>query len=510
MAYLLGFDVGSTSIKASLLDAEKGACVASATSPPNTEMEIMAHEPGWAEQHPDTWWQHCVAAMAEIRLNSGVDLKDVVAIGLSYQMHGLVLVDGRNEPLRPAIIWCDSRAVSIGNKAFAAIGKTKCLKNLLNSPGNFTASKLKWVKDNEPAVFRKAKKFMLPGDDIALKLTGKITTTASGLSEAILWNFQKDACADFVLSHYGIPQDIVPEIVPTFGVQGTLRREAAEELGLKAGIPIAYRAGDQPNNALSLNVLHPGEIAATAGTSAVVYGVSQKPGYDALSRVNTFIHVNHTPKNPRYGTLLCVNGAGILYSWLKHAMTSAGESPLSYGEMDALAQSVPMGSDGLCVFPYGNGAERTLLNENIGAAVFGLEFNTHSPAHLFRAAQEGIVFALNYGLEIMKGMGIKISTVRAGQANMFLSPVFCQTFATLSGARLELFNTDGSQGAARGAGIGAGVYADFKHAFAPLSAVRIVEAEPKQALACKKAYARWKELLLKILKMRSISSVLPT
>jgi len=490
--YLLGYDVGSSSIKATLLSIDSGSSVAAANSP-ERELEIQAPRPGWAEQDPEVWWRHLQTATDQLA-SAGAELGDVEAIGISYQMHGLVCVDRNGRLLRPAIIWCDSRAVEIGERAFADLGAKRCLESLLNSPGNFTASKLAWVREKEPKIFEKIDRVLLPGDYIAYRLTGSFNTTPSGLSEGILWDFSKEQMATFLLEHYGIPQSMIPATVANFALQGEVTREAADRLGLKAGIPVSYRGGDQPNNALSLNVLHPGEVAATAGTSGVVYGVGDRGVYDSASRVNTFVHVNHAPAAPRYGTLLCVNGTGILNSWLKHNLIagqgSGAAARITYEDINDLAASAPVGAEGLLVLPYGNGAERTLGNRNPGASIRHLDLNRHTRAHLLRAAQEGIVFALKYGLEIMEGMDLRIELVRAGAANMFLSPLFAEAFATVSGAAVELYHTDGSQGAARGAGIGAGFY-DMKSAFAGLERVRVLEPSPKITGAYREAYQSW-------------------
>lgn len=495
MALLMGYDVGSSSVKATLMDAETGKVLASATSP-DKELEIIAKQIGWAEQHPDTWWEHLVKATksisAQVHKSASCDMSDVAAIGISYQMHGLVCVDKSKKVLRPSIIWCDSRAVAIGEQAAKDIGPDKCLKKLFNLPGNFTASKLKWVKENEPSLYAKIHKIMLPGDYIAMKMTGEIKTTPSGLSEGIMWDFKADELAEFVLDNYGISTDLVADRVGTFSVQGELTKAAADELGLAAGTKISYRAGDQPNNALSLNVLQPGEIAVTAGTSGVVYGVGDKKNYDRKSRVNVFVHVNHSKSEPRYGVLLCLNGTGILNSWLKRNFVGDG---LDYPEMNKLAAQAPVGSDGLVILPYGNGAERTLENKNIGASVHGWSFNVHKKAHFLRAAQEGIVFALNYGLGIMRDMGIELKTVKAGNANMFLSPLFAEAFATVTGASVELYNTDGSQGAARGAGIGAGIFKGPQDAFLGLEPVKTINPNPNLASAYQDAYKQWEGVL---------------
>lgn len=500
MALLLGYDVGSSSIKAALMEAETGAVLATATSP-KKELEIIAQNPGWAEQYPELWWDNVKSATQQIKARAEFDACDVQAIGISYQMHGLVVVDKNQKVLRPVIIWCDSRAVEIGRRAAGDIGQKKCLERMLNLPGNFTASKLKWVMENEPDIYSKIDKIMLPGDYIAMKMTGEIKTTPSGLSEGIMWDFRQRGLAELVLDYYGIAGKLIPEVVPTFSVQGELTRGAADELGLKAGTVVSYRAGDQPNNALSLNVLNPGEIAATAGTSGVVYGISDKPNYDAESRVNTFVHVNHAPDVPRYGVLLCLNGAGILNSWMRHNLcdprrfASQNEAAGGYDQMNELAGQVPIGCDGLAILPYGNGAERTLENKDIGASVHNWSFNIHNKAHFLRAAQEGIVFALNYGLGIMRQVGVEVRTVRAGNANMFLSPLFSEAFATVTGAIVELYNTDGSQGAARGAGIGAGVYKDTDDAFVGLRPIGSIEPDEKLAPAYRQAYKRWENIL---------------
>jgi len=490
MALLLGYDVGSSSIKATLMEAETGEVLATATSP-EKELEIIAERAGWAEQHPEVWWENVKSATRQIKADAEFEACDVEAIGISYQMHGLVAVDKSHEVLRPSIIWCDSRAVEIGNKAIEVIGEKKCLERLLNSPGNFTASKLKWVMENEPEIYSEIYKMMLPGDYIAMKMTGDIKTTPSGLSEGIMWDFEQQGLADLVLDYYGISEELVADVVPTFSIQGEVTKRAAGELGLAAGTKVCYRAGDQPNNALSLNVLNPGEIAATAGTSGVVYGISDKPDYDGKSRVNTFVHVNHAPDTPRYGVLLCINGTGILNSWLKH--NAAGG--IDYERMNELAGQVSVGCEGLVILPYGNGAERTLENRDLGAVVRGLNFNVHNRPHLLRAAQEGIVFALNYGLGIMHNVGVEVRTVRAGNANMFLSPLFAEAFATVTKSVVELYNTDGSQGAARGAGIGAGIYKEMQDAFVGLEPIKTIEPNDKLAPAYAEAYEKWEGIL---------------
>ena len=488
--YLLGFDVGSSSVKASLVDVESGE-IASSAFYPEKEAPIMAVKAGWAEQDPQMWWENAKLSLKKVMNETGAKGEDILAIGISYQMHGLVCVDKAHKVLRPSIIWCDSRAVPYGERAFRDLGAELCLGHLLNSPGNFTAAKLAWVKENEPALFDRIDKIMLPGDYIAMKLSGEVKTTISGLSEGMLWDFKTKKPAKFLLDYFGFDENMLADIVPTFAIQSVVSKEAAAELGLKEGTPISYRAGDQPNNAVSLNVFNPGEIASTAGTSGVVYGVLGDVNYDTKSRVNTFAHANYTTELDRLGVLLCINGTGILNAWVHRNITPN----MGYVEMNDMAAGVPIGSEGVKIIPFGNGAERVLENREVGCSVHGLNFNNHNQAHLVRAAQEGIVFSFCYGMEIMQNMGMELNKIHAGRANMFLSPLFRDTLAGVSGATIELYETDGSVGAAKGAGIGAGIYKDNNEAFATLKKLAVIEPDEKKRDEYLNAYAEWKAIL---------------
>lgn len=491
--YSLGIDIGSSSVKVSLLDIQSGKCVAAATNP-KTEAPITALRKGWAEQSPDMWWIQILNGIAEITA-AGYSMYEVGCIGITYQMHGLVAVGADGKPVRDSIIWCDSRAVELGREAFEAIGPDKCLDRLLGSPGNFTASKLAWVKRNEPDVFARIKYFMLPGDYIAYKLSGKIATTETGLSEQTLWDFKEGNRADFVADYYGFSPNLIPSIVPSIGVQALTNADTQALLGIPEGTPISYRAGDQPNNAFSLNVLRPGEIAATGGTSGVVYGVTDIPKADPYSRVNTFLHVNHTAEAPRLGVLLCINGTGILNSWIHRNVCPE----LSYPQMNELAATAPAGSDGLTILPFGNGAERVLEGRSTGAALGGVDLVRHSRAHILRATQEGIAFSFLYGIDVMRELGLNPAVIRAGRANLFLSPLFRRTLATVCGSTIELLDTDGSLGAARGAALGAGYYKTPEEAFSTLAVVGREEPNPVWKPALDEAYSRWKNNLESIL-----------
>ncbi|NBA85714.1 carbohydrate kinase [Emticicia sp. CRIBPO] len=492
---LLGLDIGTSSIKASIVDAQTKQVVSSAQYP-DIETSISSPQPGWAEQDPEMWWANVQKAIERVNASGKFDPKDIASIGISYQMHGLVMVDKNKKVLRPSIIWCDSRAVEIGNKAFEAIGAEKALSHLLNSPGNFTASKLAWVKANEPQIFDQAYKIMLPGDYISMMLTGEITASNSGLSEGIFWDFVTNSVSEDVLKHYGFSRDLIPEIKPVFSNHGEVTSDIASQLGLKAGIPVAYKAGDQPNNALSLNVLNPGEIAATAGTSGVVYAVSDQVSYDPQSRINSFAHVNHQQDDQtRVGILLCINGTGILNRWVKENVAKN----LSYQEMNAKASEIAVGSQGLSILPFGNGAERMLSNKLIGSNIIGLDFNTHADAHIYRAAQEGIAFSLKYGFDMMQNNGVEPKVIRAGQANMFLSSVFSESLVNSTQTPVELYDTDGAKGAALGGGYGAGLFASLSETMHGLTLLKTIEPDPAQAGAYAAAYDLWKNELEKLI-----------
>lgn len=495
--FLLGIDVGSSSVKASLLSVEQGRRVDSATCP-REEMAISAPRSGWAEQDPGQWWRYLCEAVGELKERNARALSQVAALGISYQMHGLVPLDRSGEVLRPSIIWCDSRAVPYGDRAFKALGEERVLSTLLNSPGNFTAAKLAWMKEQEPELYSRIWKIALPGDYIAYRLTGELATTYSGLSEGILWDFSRDAVSEELLDYFGFDPAILPEAADSFKPLGELTPAVAGELGLPAGIPVSYRAGDQPNNAFSLRVLEPGELATTAGTSGVVYGIVDRPVYEPDSRVNTFVHVNHRlDGKSRFGVLLAVNGTGILNKWVKQVTADPiSGAPVSYDEVNQLAAAAPIGSRGLRFMPFGNGAERILKNRDVNGSLHNLNFNLHGRGELLRSAQEGIVFALNYGIEIMRSMGLAVETVRAGEANMFLSPLFQEAFATTTGATVELYATDGAEGAARGAGVGAGVFAGFEEAYRGLELKGRIEPDEGKRHSYQEAYADWRELLV--------------
>jgi xylulokinase len=489
---LLGIDIGTSSVKVSVVDAATQKTVATAQYP-DEESPITALQPGWAEQSPDMWWEQAQQAIAKCNASGKYNPQDIAAIGIAYQMHGLVLVDKDQKLLRDSIIWCDSRAVEIGQQAFDAIGHEECLSHLLNSPGNFTASKLAWVKQNEPAIYDRIDKIMLPGDYIAMKLSGEITTSISALSEGVFFDFINNELSKDIIKHYGFSESLFPRVQDVFSNHGGVLPSIAQQLGLKAGIPIAYKAGDQPNNALSLNVLNPGEVAATAGTSGVIYGVSDQLTYDPQSRVNTFAHVNYTQQQKSLGVLLCINGTGSLYRWTKNLFGSS----VSYTQMNEQASKAPLGSDGLRILPFGNGAERMLNNQQVGVHFHNIDLNLHTPAHIFRAVQEGIACAFRYGVDIMRENGMSPKIIRAGKANLFLSDLFAQTFVNATGIPVELYNNDGSVGAALGAGIGGGIFSSPKEAFNKMERIQTIEPT---AANFEPVYQEWKALLQKQLK----------
>jgi xylulokinase len=485
----IGFDIGSSSIKAALINSDDGS-VLDIAQYPKKEMPILSINLGWGEQDPELWWKHLCTATQELISNNNVSKNDIKGIGISYQMHGLVTVDKNLQPLRPSIIWCDSRAVEIGEQLFQTSGSDKCVEHLLNSPGNFTLSKLKWVKDNEPDTYKKIHKFMLPGDYIALKLSGSCVTTPSGLSEGIMWDFKQNDVASWLLEDVGIDSSLIPEIRPSFSEQGVVSKQGAKESGLPEGIPIMYRAGDQPNNALALNVMEPGEIAATGGTSGVVYAISGQKNTKEHTRINSFAHVNHSGDDSRIGKLLCINGTGIQYSWVRNELTNA----LSYNSMNEQAESVPIGSEGLNILPFGNGAERMLNNSNKGSRILNLNFNVHKAPHIFRAALEGIAFSFVYGMEILKNDGVDIASIKAGNDNLFRAGIFSRTIATLTNSQIDIVETTGAVGAARAAAYAFGNFKSIGEATAT-DAIQLTYQPDGPAEKYHDAYDTWKQQL---------------
>ncbi len=486
--YNIGYDIGSSSIKAALVEVDTGKQIA-VTHEPEGEMGMISPKASWAEQDPEVWWKLICLATKKLLKQTGIDSAKISGIGIAYQMHGLVVVDRNGAPLRNAIIWCDSRAVDIGNEAFKALGTKKCMEHLLNSPANFTASKLKWVHDNEPDIYEKIYKYMLPGDYIAYKFSGDITTTINGLSEGTLWDYKNHEPANWLLSFYNLNPDLTPALVDNFSVQAKLNQQGAEASGLKPGTPITYRAGDQPNNALSLNVMKPGEVAATGGTSGVVYALTDSMQTKELERINHFAHVNHTAAAPVIGKLLCINGAGIQYRWMKN--NTGAES---YNHMNQLADAAPIGANGLCVMPFGNGAERMLGNKNIEARILNINLNQHSQGSIYRATLEGIAFSFIYGMKFIKNDNTPLHVIRAGNDNLFRSEVFSNTIASLIGQEIEIYNTTGAIGAARAASVRHDNLAAFGERISNNDYVSSYTPQ-KNADAYYEAYEKWEKEL---------------
>lgn len=488
--YLLGFDIGSSSIKGALIDAESKKTIR-VVSAPDREMPIDSPDRGFAEQDPEMWWKY-VCRCSNMLMEHHPEAKNRIgAIGLTYQMHGLVLTDDEGKVLRSSVIWCDSRAVSTGRELEEKLDANAFLGSHYNVPGNFTFSKLRWVQKHQPDIFEQSEKFMLPGDYIAFRMTGEIRTSYTGLSEAILWNFKEGKANEDLLRQWDMDPRLIPGHAPSFATQGYVHATAREELGLDSGgkIPVSYRSGDQPNNAWSLNVNEPGVMAGAGGTSGVLYGISEDPVIDLTQRTNSFAHVNYEPERPRIGVLLCINGAGILYSWIRKNITG---SDFSYDELERRATSVAPGADGLQFLPFGNGAERMLQNKPVQAHLMQLDLNRHRQDHIIRAGLEGVGFAFVYGYEIMKGLGLASDILRVGNDNLFLSGIFSGLISAMTGMRIEIREATGAVGAALGAGVGAGIYTSPQDAMKDSAVLQTVIPDPELQELYRPYYKLWK------------------
>ncbi len=477
----LGIDIGSSSVKVALIDRE-GRAIAEVREP-SQEMPMKSLQAGWAEQDPEMWWQYTCEAIEKI--TSQLETSDILSIGLAHQMHGLVLVDQQGNLLRDAIIWCDSRAVPYGSLLADHIGTKQCLDSMLNLPGNFTASKLAWIREHEPDIYKKIACVMLPGDYICYRLTGELSTTAGNLSEGCFWDFKGHRLSPKILEALGLSIDHFPAILQCMDNHGVTRGQI-DINGLPDEIPVCYKAGDQPNNAYALGVTEPGQVAGTGGTSGVIYAVTDKLVADPSQAVNSFAHFNHSSKTSRIGILLCINSVGILYAWMRRML-----GDLSYGHMEELASRAPVGSDGLAIIPFGNGAERMLGNQPSSASIHGIQLNRHDQSHLIRAALEGLAFSYAHGIEKMRALGVEIHHFRVGNDNLFQSEIFAQSLADLSQCEIEVIECSGAVGAARGGAHGGG------HQLAIQDQIHFTYSPRPLSDSLSEAYQQWSDILQK-------------
>lgn len=436
MAFL-GIDVGTSSVKVSIV-GEDGVILASATAPASSERAINSPNPNWAEQNPEDWWEDAQQAILNLPLEARLQVE---AIGIAYQMHGLVLVDSQFQPVRPSIIWCDGRNIQESQILAESLGLDALENRLLNKPGTLTLAKLAWVAEHEPETLAKAHTFGLPGDFIAYKLTGEWSTTKSGYSEMVGWDFGASIPFEegFRKAGWKLP---LPEARPNLEEGAPIQKVIAEKLGLPPSARVTYRAGDQPNNAFGLGVLQQGETAISAGTSGVLYGIGDSsPGLH--EGINRFLHVNS-----QIGVLMCLNGVG-------SALAFARRTWFQNQSYEALSELASQANPENCpyFFPFGNGAER-ILSERAFSGFTELDFNRHNLPELARSVFEGIAFAYRLGSEKMEKAGCLSKVVNGTESGLLKSSFFAQLLANELQVELILSEGDGSTAAARGAALG--------------------------------------------------------
>jgi xylulokinase len=474
MAYLIGIDIGTSGTKVIAID-EDGRLAASASA----EYELLTPRPLWAEQRAEDWWDATCSCLQKI--TAQIPAEEVAGVGLSGQMHGLVMLDAQHQVLRPAILWCDQRTQEQCDYITQAVGKETLVAETCNPVlTGFTAPKIIWARDHEPEVYERARQFLLPKDYVRFKLTGEFATEVSDASGTSLLNVPERNWSRKVLSALQIDPAHLPKVYESFEVSGRISAAGAQATGLKEGTPVVGGGGDQAAGAVGNGIVQSGIISVTTGTSGVVFAFADTPAIDPALRVHTFCHAVPN-KWHVMGVMLSAGGS---LRWYRDTL-GAPENRVAklmgvdpYELISREAATVSAGSEGLVFLPYLTGERTPHPDPQARGAWAGLTVR-HTKAHMARAVMEGVAFGLRDSLEILKDMGVSIGNVRASGGGA-RSDVWRQIQADVFNLPLSTINSDQGPalGAALLAGVGAGVYASIEEACSTV--VKVVSTTPVQ------------------------------
>ncbi len=441
----LGIDVGTGGSRAVLIDSS-GAIVASATI---EHAPFASPEIGWAEQNPEDWRRASIEAIRQVLANENVNAEDIAAVGLSGQMHGAVFLDKFDKVLRPSIIWCDQRTENQCRELTEKIGAEKLIE-LVSNPAlpNFTLTKMLWVRENEPEIWRKVKCVLLPKDYVRFCLTGDKATDVSDASGTLMLDVRNRKWSKEILAASEIGESLLPELYESAEITGTISAECAAETGLLKGTPVVAGASDNAAGAIGMGIVRVGSVSATVGTSGVIFAVTDKPSIDLRGRIHTFCHA--APN--RWHVTGVTQAAGLSLRWFRDNF-SLNEN---YDDLTAESAKISVGADGLLWTPYLMGERTPHIDSNVRASLIGLTAS-HTKAHVVRAILEGVAFSLRDSLEIFKDLDIPIQTIKLGGGGA-RSSLWRQIQADVYGRAVEIVESD--EGAAYGAvllaGVGAG------------------------------------------------------
>jgi xylulokinase len=446
MDYVLGIDVGTGGTRAVLVD-RNGAIASSATC---EHVPFASPQTGWAEQDPHDWWKAAGSAIRAALAN--VQNADVVCVGLAGQMHGAVLLDENDEVLRPALIWCDQRTQPQCDWLNEKLGEQRIIELTCNPAlTNFTLTKLLWVRDHEPEVWKRFRRVLLPKDYVRFRLTGEHAMDVAEASGTLMFDVADRRWSEEMMASVGLPMTCLPKLFESPEICARLSHAGAAHAGLKPGTPVVAGAGDQAGGAVGMGIVRAGAVSATIGTSGVVFAATDTPAMDVRGRVHTFCHA--VPG--RWHVMGVTQAAGLSLRWIRDLLKNSAN--LSYDQLTREAASVPAGSDGVLWSPYLMGERTPHLDPNARATLTGLAAN-HTRAHVVRAVLEGVAFSLKDTFSLFAEMKVPVSTIRVGGGGA-RSELWRQIQADVYGREVEILAAE--EGAAYGAALLAGVGAKF-------------------------------------------------